>query len=225
MNRTIEVTGRDVSEATRKALRKLGVGRKEADITILEEGKRGFLGLFGGSPARVRVAADESTRERAEQVLSTVLRLMTFSSQLHVDEEKNSIQIAIETAGADGLLIGKGGHTLSAIEYVVNRMLQRENNKSARVTLDVSGYKSKREDFLRKKVLSLAKQVKSAKKELTMEPLNAADRRLVHAVLKADPAVETRSVGSGRVKSIVVSPVKGGKSKSGSRKRRRRQRS
>jgi len=220
MNRTVEATGRDVAEATRKALRKLGVGRKDADVQILEEGRKGFLGIFGGAPAKVRAACDESTRDRAETILSTVLRLMTFSSQLHINEEKNSIQIGIETAGADGLLIGKGGNTLSAIEYVLNRMLQRENNKSKRVTLDVSGYKSKREDFLRKKVLSLAKQVKSAKKELTMEPLNAADRRVVHAVLKADPAVETRSVGSGRVKSIVVAPVKGGKS--GSRRRRRR---
>lgn len=223
MNRTIETTGRDVTEATRKALRKLGVGRKEADVTVLEEGRRGFLGIFGGAPARVRVTCDETTRVRAEKVLSTILRLMTFSSQLHINEEKNSIQIGIETAGADGLLIGKGGHTLSSIEYILNRMLQRENNKRARVLLDVSGYKSKREDFLRKKVLSLAKQVKSAKKELTMEPLNATDRRVVHAVLKADPAVETKSVGSGRVKSIVVSPVKRGKG--GSRKRRRRKRS
>jgi spoIIIJ-associated protein len=223
MNRTVEVNGRNVAEATRKALRQLGVGRKEADVTILEEGRRGFLGIFGSVPARVRVACDESTRDRAEKVLTDILRLMTFSSQLHITEEKNSLQIGIETAGADGLLIGKGGSTLSAIEYVLNRMLQRENSKSARITLDVSGYKSKREDFLRKKVLSLAKQVKSAKKELTMEPLNAADRKVVHAVLKADPAVETRSVGSGRVKSIVVAPVKG--AKSGSRRRRRRPRS
>jgi spoIIIJ-associated protein len=223
MNRTVEMTGKDVAEATKKALRKLGVARNEAQVTVLEEGKKGFLGIFGCTPARVRVACDASTRDRAERILSDILRLMTFSSQLHINEEKNSIQVGIETAGADGLLIGKGGSTLSSIEYVVNRMLQRENSKSTRISLDVSGYKSKREDFLRKKVLSLAKQVKSAKKELTMEPLNAADRRVVHAVLKADPAVETRSVGSGRVKSVVVAPVKSGKS--GSRRRRRRPRS
>jgi spoIIIJ-associated protein len=98
-------------------------------------------------------------------------------------------------------------------------MLQREDSKSARVLLDVSGYKSKREDFLRQKVLHLAKEVKSAKKSVTTEPLDAAERKLVHAVLKADPAVETKSVGSGRVKSVVLSPTKGG-----SRPRRRRRR-
>ncbi|MFH1501716.1 MAG: RNA-binding cell elongation regulator Jag/EloR [Candidatus Eisenbacteria bacterium] len=218
MNRTIEASGKDVADATRKALRKLGTARKDADVTILEEGRRGFLGLFGGTPARVSVSCRESTRGRAEEVLSTVLRLMTFSSQLHVTEEKNSLVIGIETAGADGLLIGKAGNTLSSIEYVVNRMLQREDSKSTRIQLDVSGYRSKREDFLRKKVLHLAKEVKSAKKPLTTEPLDAAERKLVHAVLKADPSVETKSVGTGRVKSVVLSPADGG---SRPRKRRR----
>ncbi len=218
MNRTVEATGRDVTEATRKALHELGVSRRDADITVLEEGKRGFLGLIGGTPARVRASCSGSVKDRAEQILNTILRLMTFSSQLHTTEEKQALHIGIETAGADGLLIGKGGSTLSSIEYIVNRMLQRENNKSARITLDVSGYKSKREDFLRKKVLSLAKQVKSAKKQVTMEPLDAAERRIVHSVLKADPAVETRSVGSGRVKSIVVAPTKS----AGPRRRRKR---
>lgn len=222
MNRTAEATGRNVAEATRKALRQLGVARKDASITVLEEGKRGFLGLIGGSPARVRVSCSGPTKDRAEAVLGTILRLMTFSSQLHTTEEKNTLFVGIETAGADGLLIGKGGSTLSSIEYIVNRILQRENNKSTRVVLDVSGYKSKHEDFLRKKVLSLAKQVKSAKKQVTMEPLDAADRRIVHSVLKADPSVETRSIGSGRVKSIVVAPTKAAGKASGSRRRRKR---
>jgi spoIIIJ-associated protein len=221
MNRSIETTGRDVAEATRKALRQLGVSKKDARVTILDEGRRGFLGLFGGTRSRVRVSCSESTKNRSEEVLGTVLRLMTFSSQLHTTEEGNSLVIGIETAGADGLLIGKGGSTLSSIEYLVNRMLQREDSKSMRVQLDVSGYKSKREDFLRKKVLNLAKEVKSARKSLTTEPLEPAERRLVHAVLKADPAVETKSVGTGTVKSVVLSPTKGG-SESPSRRRRRR---
>ena len=209
MNRTIEATGRDVAEATRKALRQLGVSKKDARVTILDEGRKGFLGLFGGTPSRVRASCSEPTRNRAEEVLGTVLRLMTFSSQLHITDEKNSIVIGIETAGSDGLLIGKGGSTLSSIEYLVNRMLQREDSKSTRVQLDVSGYKSKREDFLRQKVLHLAQEVKSAKKSVTTEPLDAAERRLVHAVLKADPAVETKSVGTGSVKSVELSPAKG----------------
>jgi len=216
MTRTCEATGKNIAEATRNALRELGVSRDAADITVIDKGRRGFLGIFKGAPARVRVFQRVSSRQRAEEIVSTTLRLMRFSSQLHITEEKNTLIIDIETAGSDGLLIGKGGHTLSALEYVTNRILQRESKKSAKVILDVSGYKRRREDFLKSKALSLAKQVNSAKKQVTMEPLDAADRRIVHAVLKEDPTVETTSVGHGRVKSIVVAPATGG-AKSGSR--------
>jgi spoIIIJ-associated protein len=216
MTKAHEATGRDVAEAKRNALTKLGVTDEQVEITILDRGRRGFLGIIAARPARVRASTLVSSRARAEEIVSSLLRLMRFSTQLHITEDKNKLIVDIETAGADGLLIGKGGSTLSALEYVVNRMLQRENRRSAKVVLDVSGYKRRREDFLKAKALSLAKQVKSAGKQVTMEPLDAADRRIVHAVLKSDPAVETRSIGQGSVKSIVVAPAKGG-SKSGGR--------
>lgn len=227
MTRTIEETGRDVAEATSRALAKLGATSAEAEVTVLERGRKGFLGLLGGAPARVVVSRRVDPKERAEEIVSELLRLMRLSCQLHVTEEKNTLVIDIETAGSDGLLIGKGGHTLGAIEYISNRMLQRGSRKSPKIVLDVSGYKRRREDFIKAKALSLAEQVKSAKKQVTMEPLDAADRRIVHATLKSDPAVETKSVGHGRVKSIVVAPSKGkGKGggrggRGGSRRRRR----
>lgn len=226
MTHTIEETGRDVAEATSRALAKLGVADNEADVRVLQKGSRGFLGILGGTPARVVVSRRVDPKEQAEEIVSELLRLMRLSCQLHVTEEKNTLVIDIETAGSDGLLIGKGGHTLGAIEYVANRMLQRGSRKSPKIILDVSGYKRRREDFIKAKALSLAEQVKTAKKQVTMEPLDAADRRIVHGVLKSDNAVETRSIGHGRVKSIVVAPSKGkgkgrGGGRGGSRRRRR----
>lgn len=227
MARTVEGTGKDVAEATSRVLAKLGVTSDEADIKVLERGKKGFLGLLKGRPARVSASVRTDSRDRAEEIVADMLRLMRLSCQLHVTEEKNTLVIDIETAGSDGLLIGKGGHTLSALEYVANRMLQRGSRKSPKIVLDVSGYKRRREDFLKNKALSLAEQVKEAKKQVTTEPMDAADRRIIHAVLKTDSSVETRSVGHGRVKSIIVAPSKGGgkgKSRSrGGQRRRRRQ--
>lgn len=224
MTRTVEGTGKNVAEATARALGKLGIKKDEADIKVLERGRKGFLGLFGGAPARVAASRRTNVREGAEQIVGDMLRLMRLSCQLHVTEEKNALIIDIETAGSDGLLIGKGGHTLSALEYVANRMLQRGSRKSPKIILDVSGYKRRREDFLKNKALSLAEQVKAAKKQVTTEPLDAADRRVIHAVLKSDSSVETRSVGHGRVKSIIVAPGKGGGGKSRSRGGQRRRR-
>jgi spoIIIJ-associated protein len=220
MTRVVEASGKNVVEATARALAKFGIASEQAKIEVIEHGRKGFLGLFGGAPARVAVSQRVSARAEAEEIVARMLRLMRLSFQLHATEEKNTLIIDIETAGSDGLLIGKGGNTLSALEYVANRMLQRGSKKSPKIILDVSGYKRRRGDFLKSKALSLAEQVKAAKKQVTTEPMDAADRSIIHAVLKADPAVETRSVGQGRVKSIVVAPAKGG-SKGGSKGRNR----
>ena len=225
MTRTVETTGKDVAEATTRALAQLGIAAHEADIQVLDHGSKGLLWFLNKKPARVAASMRTNSRERAEEIVSDMLRLMRLSCQLHVTEEKNALVIDIETAGSDGLLIGKGGHTLSALEYVANRMLQRGSRKTPKIILDVSGYKRRREDFLENKALSLAEQVKAAKKQVTTEPMDAADRRIIHAVLKTDSSVETRSVGHGRVKSIIVAPAKGGsKGKSRSRGGQRRRR-
>lgn len=223
MTRTVETTGRTIEQATSDALKELGISRDEADIDVVEKGRKGLLGIFGTAPAKVRVTHRPSSRQRAEEIIATILQMMHISTQLHVNEEKNTVVIDIETAGSDGLLIGKGGQTLSAMEYLINRMLQRDGRRSRRVILDVSGYKRRREDFLKSKALSLAAEVKSAGQPVTTEPMDAADRKIVHETLRSDPAVETKSVGNGRVKSIVLSPS-GGKSGggSGARKRPRR---
>ena len=212
-----------MAEATARALAKFGIASEQANIEVIERGRKSFLGLFGGAPARVAVSQRVSERAQAEEIVAHILRLMRLSSQLHITEEKNTLIIDIETAGSDGLLIGKGGNTLSALEYVANRMLQRGSKKSPKIILDVSGYKRRRGDFLKSKALSLAEEVKAAKKQVTTEPMEAADRSIVHAVLKSDPAVETRSVGQGRVKSIVVAPAKGGTKGRNRGGRRRRQ--
>ena len=224
MTRTVEATGKDVAEATSRALAQLGIGSEEADITVLDRGSKGFLGFLRSKPAKVTASRRTNMRERAEEIVAEILRLMRLSCQLHVTEEKNTLVIDIETAGSDGLLIGKGGSTLSSLEYVANRMLQRGSRKSPKIVLDVSGYKRRREDFLKNKALSLAEQVKGAKKQVTTEPMDAADRRIIHSVLKEDPSVETKSVGHGRVKSIVVAPAKGGakpRGRGGQRRRRK----
>lgn len=224
MTRIVEASGKSVTEATARALAKFGIASEQANIEVIERGRKSFLGLFGGAPARVAVSQRVSVRARAEEIVADLLRLMRLSSQLHVTEERNTLIIDIETAGSDGLLIGKGGNTLSALEYVANRMLQRGSKKSPKIILDVSGYKRRRGDFLKSKALSLAEQVKAAKKQVTTEPMDATDRSIIHALLKSDPAVETRSIGQGRVKSIVVAPAKGGsksRNRSGQRRRRR----
>jgi spoIIIJ-associated protein len=145
MARSCEATGKTVADATRTGLLELGISKDEAEVTVINRGGRRFFGLLPGAAARVRVSQRLSTHVRAEEIVSTLLRHMRFSAQLDVTEEKNAVVINIETAGADGLLIGKAGFTISALEYIANRMLQREGRRGGRVILDVGGYKRKRD--------------------------------------------------------------------------------
>jgi len=146
MSRTVEATGKNVAAATANALRQLGVTSDQAEISVVNRGRRGLFGIFPGTPARVRVSHRESTRDRAETIVRDLLKRMQVGCMLDVVERRHDLQITIETAGTDGILIGKGGLTLISLEYLVNRMLQNENRKGQRVLLDVAGYKRRRED-------------------------------------------------------------------------------
>jgi spoIIIJ-associated protein len=146
MSRSTEMTGRTVAEATAKALRELGISTSEAEITVLARGRRGLFGILPGTPARVRVAHRQSNRDRAEALVRDIVRRMHMSCQLDVVERRHDIHIGIETAGTDSILVGKGGTTLQALEYLVNRMLQSENRKGQRVLLTVGGYRRPDDD-------------------------------------------------------------------------------
>jgi spoIIIJ-associated protein len=146
MSRTVEATGKNVAAATANALRQLGVTSDQAEISVINRGRRGLFGIFPGTPARVRVSHRESTRDRAETIVRDLLKRMQVGCMLDVVERRHDLHVNIETAGTDGVLIGKGGLTLISLEYLVNRMLQNENRKGQRVLLDVAGYKRRRED-------------------------------------------------------------------------------
>lgn len=141
MTRSVEATGRNVAEATAKALRELGVPAGQADVTVISRGRSKFFGLIKGTPAKVRVVHKASIRDRAETLVQDLLRRMRFSVQLEVAEQKHALHINIDTVGADELLVGKGGLTLDSLEYIVNRLLQQDDRKGYRVVLDVGGYR------------------------------------------------------------------------------------
>lgn len=146
MTRNVEATGKTVAEATANALRQLGVSSDQAEISVVSRGRRGLFGIFPGTPARVRASHRQSTRDRTEEIVRDLLKRMHIGCMLDVVERRHDLQITIETAGTDGILIGKGALTLVSLEYIVNRMLQNENRKGLRVLLEVAGYKRHRED-------------------------------------------------------------------------------
>jgi spoIIIJ-associated protein len=201
--------GKTVEEAIAKGLQRLGLSREEVEIDIIEEGSKGVLSFLGGKPAKVVIRKKDDTAEAAPKIaelLNELLTLMEVSSQVDVRMEGEIHKVKIDTVGADGLLIGKKGQNLEALEHLLRRMVGKQLRRSVRLQIDVGGYRQRRAAALKSKAVSMAGRVKASGKEFQMEPLSAAERRVVHLALVGDPQVKTFTVGDGELKSVIIAP-------------------
>lgn len=201
--------GRTVEEAIENALARLGATRDEVDVEVLEEGSKGVLGIVGAKQARVIVRkrdGKEVTKAKIEEMIIRLLKLMEISAQVSVEVKDDLHIVRIDTAGVDGLLIGKKGQNLEAVEHLARRMVGKQLKRSVRLQVDVGGYRERRANALRNKALSIAAKVKASNKEMQVEPLPASERRIIHLALAGDPQVRTYTIGDGDLKSVVIAP-------------------
>jgi spoIIIJ-associated protein len=220
-NETIQ-EAKTVEEAIEKGAAHLGLPLDQVDHEVLEGGSQGIFGI-GAKPAKVKVrgrsvGADEVGAKVTEMV-TEIMKRMGISAHVttHLDEDIHRVEI--ETAGSDGLLIGKKGESLDDFGHLLRRMVGKQLKRSVRMDIDVGGYKKRRGGALTTKALSLAARVKSTGKEMQMEPLSAAERRVVHLALADDPQVKTHTVGDGDLRNVVISAVRRGSRDSGGGRR------
>jgi len=146
---------------------------------------------------------------RAETFLTGLLESMGFSFPVRHEEGEDYILLKIEGDGS-GLLIGKGGQTLDAVQYIVNKAVLREGEgqERKRILLDTENYRKRREESLIELAEKLGYKVKRTRRPATMNPMNAHDRRIVHMVFQNDRQLTTKSRGEGTFRKIVIMPVK-----------------
>src|SRR5579884_3733240 len=193
--RSVEAEGGTIDEAIANALSMLRAAREQVEIEILANATRGVLG-FGGKPARVRATVRESLgspvsrgpREmRAQEILAEILRHMGADCTVERRPDHEPGIVALAVHGSDsGLVIGRHGQTLDALEYLLNRIVARGEDGAPRVVIDVERYRERRCEAL--------------------EPMSPRDRRVVHLALQGDPAVTTRSQGDGHFRRLLIIP-------------------
>lgn len=196
--------GRTDEEALDQALKRLGVGIREVHVEVLEEKRGGLFGLFGARKVRVKVTHEQETEAKIEKILSGLMKRLDISSRVEVKKENGDYHVEIVTVEADGLLIGKHGENLHAIEHLLNRIVHKDRDEQGRVRVDVGGYRARRDEQLRTRALGMARRVKETGREMSTDPLAAPDRRVVHLALTGDSEVRTFTVGDGLYKSVVV---------------------
>lgn len=214
--KSLEVSGRTVEEAIQKALETLDLSREEVEVTVVKEGKHGILGL-GAEEAVVRVEPLASTAENmgdmAREVLETLLSRMEVVASVACESRPplggGEGVISLDVSGDDlGILIGRRGQTLSALQYVVRLILAHQTQARVPVVIDVEGYKQRRYEALQALAHRMAEQVKSRGRPFTLEPMLAYERRIIHLTLADDPNVTTESVGEGETRKVVIMPRK-----------------
>ena len=151
--------------------------------------------------------------QEAKKLLEELLSWLSEQATVQVREESRE-RIRLEILGdKTGLLIGKRGQTLDALQFLINKMVNRTAENSRRIEVDMEQYRKRREQSLRSMATRLGEKVKKKKKPITIEAMNAHDRRIIHLTLKSDPSLETRSVGKGEMRKLVIHLANNGRSK------------
>jgi spoIIIJ-associated protein len=205
---TIEITAGTVEQAIEKAEAQLGLSRDQFEVEVIREGRTGILGV-GGREAVIRVSSTGPPEEDAislvTEILDKLLGLMDMEGKVEVLSAEVPLQLNVK--GDDlGILIGRRGQTLGALEYVTKLMVVQRMKTWIPLTVDVAGYKKHRHESLQKLALYLAEQVKSKRRAVPMEPMPADERRVIHLALADHPDVRTESMGEGENRKVVILP-------------------
>ncbi|MBE0415713.1 MAG: protein jag, partial [Dehalococcoidia bacterium] len=198
---SLEVSARTVEEAVELALKRLGASREAVEVVVLKKDKPGFLG-FGSEEAVVRVTrlrSDETERAAlilAKEVLEKLLSLMKVSATVCEKGPSQSGAIVLDINGDDlGILIGRRGDTLSSLQYLVCLMVSHQTKERVPVAIDVEGYRERRHEALKNLALRMAERVSDTGQSVTLEPMPANERRIIHLTLHDYPGMITQSIG------------------------------
>ncbi|MDE0300930.1 MAG: protein jag [Candidatus Poribacteria bacterium] len=204
MQQYIEMEGETTEEALNLALEELGVDRDLVNVKVLREPTKGILKL-GAKPAQVRVTLKEDISATPEAVLDEIFSRMGIEARIESQIIDGSIHLAIRS-DRPGLLIGRHGQTLDAIEHVLNCILSKSSLVKRKVYIDAEGYRERREQMLVDLASITAKKVRDTEEEVVLDPMPPRDRRVVHLALQPDKSVHTYSRGEGLMRYIVVTP-------------------
>lgn len=200
-------SAKTVELAVSAACAELGVSPEEVDVTVLDEGRRGILGI-GAIDAKVQVELKMTPALKALEFVENLLNNMNLSATAEiVAEEENSVDIEIK-GDSLGVLIGRRGDVLDSIQYLANLAANIKKSGFYRVTVDVQGYREKRAETLRGVARRMSEKVLKYKKSFALEPMNAYERRIIHAECQNIDGVTTRSIGEGADRKIIISPEK-----------------
>lgn len=218
-----EFEGKTTEEAIENASRELNIPIEDLNVDILEPGSVGIFGLVGNKKAKIRVQInpspveedEEETAPKAEpdehvvnlarETLQKILDLIPIPATIRVTQVEDNPVLNIE-GDKSGLLIGRKGKTLDAIQYLLNKILNKTLDQKTNIMVDSENYRQRREEALTQMALKMGEKALLSRRPVTTNPLNPHDRRIVHLTLREDKRLDTKSRGDGLLKKVVIIP-------------------
>jgi len=203
----VEVYGRTLEEAVDEAAKRFNVKPADFKTELLDEGNKGFLGI-GSKPAKVKIALKpEAVMPFAEGILTRLLKGMDLPDTVKSRKDEDGNLVLNIEGPSSGTLIGRHGHTLDSLQYLVSKVVQRlTGDEKTIIIVDVENYLERQKDKLKELALNLAQKAKETGVDIPMRPMSSKDRRIVHLTLKDHEHVTTESQGEGLRRRVVVIP-------------------
>jgi len=232
-----EFEAKSVDEAIILAMKAFHVDFEDLEIKVISEGSKGLFGIVGTKSARIlarrveplsvhdekpseevpespeepaasaRIDVQEPSREllsEAQEIVSELLRLMNISSEVKIRDEG-----LLEIMGdGSGLIIGKHGQTLDSLQFVLNRIVNKSRQEPVYITLDTEGYRQRHMNYLKSMAIKMGQKARRTGQSVSLEKMNPYDRRIVHLALKNESGLNTKSIGEGIYKKVVIIPRK-----------------
>ena len=227
MSKTIVTQGNTTNEAIEKGLKELNATREMVDIKVLEEEKRSFFSILAPRIVKVELTLKDETEDNKEpkkvkkeihlskddqqkahdnlnNFLEEFVNKMPENTKYDIKDAEDYMYVSLENENL-GFLIGYRGETLYALQNILSAIAGKGINNKVRVILDIEGYKEKREKTLEDLADKMAKTVVKYKKPVTLEPMQAYERKIIHSRLQENSRVETKSIGEEPHRRIVIS--------------------
>ena len=208
MKKELIISAKTVEEAIVDGTAQLGVSKEDISYEILEEPKKGFLGM-GAIPAKVKVTYILKPLEAARVFVETLLRDLGIEGEISVHDDGDGEALITITGEGVSALIGHHGDTMEAFQYLVNLAANKKDDEGrqyTRINIDIENYREKREETLRRLSAKVAAKVKKSGKNIALEPMNAYERRIIHAEIQKIDGVSTNSVGVEGNRRVIVFP-------------------
>ncbi|OEH86480.1 DNA-binding protein [Desulfuribacillus stibiiarsenatis] len=205
MRKLVE-SAKTIDEAIALGLSKLGLQKEEVEINIITEPTKGFLG-FGSKNAEVEIIVKDNPIAQGKKVLSEIFGAMDLNVQ--IEDYKEDDQIVFNIVGDNlGVLIGRRGQTLDALQYLLNLSVNKSKDSNTRFLLDAESYRERRKKTLESLAQKLANKVRKYKKDVVLEPMAPYERKIIHTYLQNEKGIYTRSQGQEPFRKIVISAKK-----------------